>query len=206
MARRGDDGPTGRTRYGIIVTGAALLALVAGIGVAGLPQSVPNDISASEIQPPPSSTTTTVPATAARTTDDASETTESEEEDNELTEPSTSLRGTSTTLPATTSTLAAPRAPSEVRVVVANGGGADGLATRVADQLRAEGYVDVLATNAAQRRNISVVFFASGFEREADELAALVGIADVQLQPTELISVDGDSSDLWLVLGVDRVE
>jgi hypothetical protein len=92
-----------------------------------------------------------------------------------------------------------------VRVVVANGAAADGIASSVAADLRNVGYADVIATNAVARRPASVVYYAVGFDREAGALAATLGIAATEPQPVDAITTSSTASDLWVVLGADRI-
>lgn len=192
-----------RTRYGLLAALVMALALLSGVAVAGLPEAVPDDIRAAQIRPPAS-----VPSTEPQ---DSSPATSSEAQ---MTEPpptataptSTALGAASTTPPSVTATAPTPLPPSEVRVVVANAAAADGLAGRVAEQARGLGYEDVVATNAVDRRAVSVVYYSPEYEIEAEALAGALGIAAIEPQPAEQITVDGTAADLWVVLGGDRLE
>lgn len=188
-----------RTRYGLVAAVVMVVALLAGIAVAGLPESVPSDVRASGIRPP-----AVVPST------------EPEPPTTSASPPSTTAAPVATSTPGDTdasvpvdtapeNVTPVPRPPSEVRVVVANAAAADGLAGRVAEQVRGLGYTDVIATNAIGRRASSAVFYSPDFSLEAEALAAALGIATVEPQPIEQITVDAVAADLWVVLGGDRL-
>ncbi len=195
----------------------ALLALLAGVGVAGLPDSVPSDVVVSDINPstssapevsvtagPPSSSTAAPVTTTepARTTDAPSTTKR----------PTTTSSSTSSTTTEETTASAPPETPpalvgvEALNVLVVNASGVNGLATRTAVEVRAAGYVNVLVANAAQVRPDSVVFFVPGREGEAQRLAASFGVPEqlVQPRPEGQITVDNENADLWFMLGADR--
>jgi len=92
-----------------------------------------------------------------------------------------------------------------VRVVVANAGGADRLAARFAETVRRLGHVEVTAANASDRRGTSVVYWAPGREGEARRLAEQLGIGPVEGRPGGEITLGGQDSDVWVVLGGDQL-
>ena len=75
----------------------------------------------------------------------------------------------------TSTTLPPPRDPSQVTVLVANGAGIGGLASRIAETLNGANYVTIEPTNTRAPAESSVVFFTPGFESEANAIAALLG-------------------------------
>src|SRR5690606_27904239 len=70
--------------------------------------------------------------------------------------------------PDTTATL---REPGDVAVLVANGSGVTGAASRTADQLRADGYDVINTANALSQVTDTEIHYAEGFEAEAQALA-----------------------------------
>jgi hypothetical protein len=102
----------------------------------------------------------------------------------------------------TTTTTAAPRAPSEVKVLVANGSGVNGAAGGATDTLEALGYVTAAPANA-ERVPSTIVYFTSGFEAEAAALAEAIGAP--QTAVTEMPAVapvdDLQLSNILVVLG-----
>jgi hypothetical protein len=102
-----------------------------------------------------------------------------------------------------TTTLAAE---SALTVVVVNAGGAAGIATRTASELRSSGYVSVLTADALRPQSSSVVAFAPGFDGEARRLAAALGMTSGQVVPrtSEQISTNDRPADLVVLLGADR--
>ena len=85
----------------------------------------------------------------------------------------TTTSSLSTTTLLTTSTVAG-RPPSQVRVVVQNASGTGGAAGTKATALKAAGY-NVVGTGNAATRTGTVVECKTGFENEANALAAAVG-------------------------------
>jgi hypothetical protein len=90
--------------------------------------------------------------------------------------------------------------------VVANAGGAPGVASRTAQELRALGYPTVSATNATLTRPDTVVVHAPGREAEAGRLAAQLGLSPQQIAPqtAERLTTSGAPADLLVLLGADR--
>jgi hypothetical protein len=169
-----------------------LIALVLGIAVAGRPSSVPNDLVASDISAPSIPTT----SVAGVTTTAAPETTP----------PATDLTTTtftpSSTVPTTTTTLVPERS---VRIVVANATNVARLAARTVEGLRRYGYTDLVATDAVADRPDTVIYYVDGRHREALRLAAQLGLDATRVHPRPALdlTVTGEASDVWLVIGSD---
>jgi hypothetical protein len=77
-------------------------------------------------------------------------------------------------LPTTDTTLPAPRDPAEVTVLVANGAGIGGLASRIGETLNGANYVTAEPTNTRAPANESVVYYTPGYESDAAAVAALL--------------------------------
>lgn len=106
----------------------------------------------------------------------------------------------STTVPTTVPV----RAPSEVKVLVANGSDVNGAAGVQTNALKALGYVTGNPGNAA-RVPATVVYFTAGYEAEAAELATAIGAPDtaVQAMPTPAPVDDLALSNILVVIGPD---
>lgn len=74
------------------------------------------------------------------------------------------------------------RAPADVRVISANGTAVKGVARKVTDQLKAAGY-NVLAPTDGQKTTASAVYFVGDFMREAQAVAASLGLPAASVQP-----------------------
>ena len=96
---------------------------------------------------------------------------ESDDDDDGSTTPTTDA-GSAVTTP----TTAAPAAhnPAEVTVLVANGAGIDGLASRIADALKPANYVLADPGNTKAPADESTVFYTPGYEADAAAVAALL--------------------------------
>ena len=90
-----------------------------------------------------------------------------------------------TTVPDTSSTTAAPRPPSVVHVLVANGAGVINLGARIRSQLSTAGYnTDKPAIDApTSDHTVSSIYFQTGFEAEALQLATVLSLAPSVVQP-----------------------
>lgn len=104
----------------------------------------------------------------------------------------------------TTTTTLPLRAPSEVKVLVANGSDTNGAAGVQTNALKALGYVTGDPANAA-RVPATVVYFTSGYEGEAAALATAIGAPEtaVQAMPTPAPVDDLQLSNILVVLGPD---
>lgn len=110
----------------------------------------------------------------------------------------TSTSPSSTTTSATTSTTVAIRPPDEVRVLVLNSLGVDGLATQVSNELADLGYTMLTPDNYSPQLERSRVWFLPGFEAEAFVLAAEFPDALIEENPdlaveADIVVVLGDS-------------
>ena len=81
---------------------------------------------------------------------------------------------TTTTKGHTSTTLTAPHDPSKVTVLVANGAGINGLASRIGDKLKAANYVTTEPGNTKAPADESAVYFSPGYEADANAIAALL--------------------------------
>lgn len=88
---------------------------------------------------------------------------------------------TSTALTTTIVTLPL-RAPADVKVITANGTDVRGVAGKARDQLKTAGY-NVLAPTDAARAPASAVYFTGDFTREAEAVAANLGLPPTSVQP-----------------------
>lgn len=110
----------------------------------------------------------------------------------------------------TTPLTAPPRAPQEIRVLPTNGTAVKGVAGKARDQLQASGY-NVLAPTDAQRATSSNVYFTSqDFEREAQAVAAALGLpASVVVafpSAPPLPVSDGKGANVIVVVGPELAE
>lgn len=87
----------------------------------------------------------------------------------------------------TTTTTQPPRDPAEVKVLVANGSGVNGAAGGATDALSALGYVTATPTNAERVPN-TVVYYTSGFQAEAEALAAAIGAPPESVTPMPAVA------------------
>jgi LytR cell envelope-related transcriptional attenuator len=96
------------------------------------------------------------------------------------TTPTTSTGGPATVTP----TSAAVRAPSSVKVLVANGTSVGGAATRFSDKLHAAGYDTLSPTNTTARGvTATVVYYAPAYQKEGAAVAQQLGAATSAVQP-----------------------
>lgn len=87
------------------------------------------------------------------------------------------LDGPVVTTPSATTTTKAPRPPSELVVLAANGTGTSGLAGRVTEFLRTNGYTSVATPlDASRLLEASSVEFEAGYDAEAKILAQRLGL------------------------------
>ena len=176
-----------------------LLAIGAGVAIAGLPNNVPVDATiipptTTEAPEPTVPTTTVAPTTLPETT--VPETTEPE-----TTEPETTVPETTDSVPA-----GLPER-SDLNVAAANGANVAGAALRVATRLEEIGYVDVLPLNGSDIVEFTVVYYADGFEEAALRLAE-----DLDLLPDFVGSIDDSPTvadlpadvELLVYIGRDR--
>lgn len=141
-----DDGSFGRSAGGAMARGIALIVVAVLIGVVLL------------------KATDSPEAFTSSTVDQSSD-------DGDGTTVTTADPGDTAT---TTAPAAVARNPAEVTVLVANGAGIQGLATRIADQLKAANYVTADPGNTKAPADESAVFYIPGYEADAAAIAQLL--------------------------------
>jgi hypothetical protein len=139
-----DDGSFSRSAGGAMARGIALIVAAVLVGVVLL-------------------RATDGPADFTRVEDSSPVTTDSSK---------TTVSTPGDTTPVTTATPA--RNPAEVTVLVANGAGINGLASKVADKLKAANYVTAEPGNTKAPADESAVFYTPGYEADAGAVAALL--------------------------------
>ena len=117
---------------------------------------------------------------------------------------------TTTTAPgSSTSTTAAAKAhdPSQVQILVANGtGGIKGAAKTIADKLTASNYVLKPSVDTKSPAEGSVVYFAAGYEADAQKVAALLTPPPgVQPMPAVLPVKDLAKANVLVIVASDLV-
>jgi hypothetical protein len=164
----------------------AVLAIGAGVVIAGLPETDPDDavvITATsepvETTTPADTTTTDSPTTTESPAATTAPTTEVPASDPPTTDASTTV--------APTTTEPAPSIPdrADIVVVVANGSGVTGAAARNAERLAELGYENVRLRNGTQIFEFTTVFYVPGFEAAAARLAE-----DLDLLPDFVAPLD----------------
>lgn len=107
-------------------------------------------------------------------------------------------------LPDQTTTTVAARAPSEVKVLVANASGATGVAGANKEKLVAAGYTSVETANAPSQ-STSVVYFAPDWQIEAEAVARALGLGagSVSAMPASPpVALNG--ATVLVVIGSDK--
>lgn len=90
---------------------------------------------------------------------------------------------TTTTVPEAPPTTVPARPPGEVKVLSANGTKVRGAAGKVRDMLKAAGYNVLSPIETKQPVEASAVFFAPGFDREAQAVAQALKLPPTSVQP-----------------------
>lgn len=187
--------------YGIV----ALLSVVAGVAVAGVPGTGSADptivVPASTDPPPTTITPTTEPAPPV--TDVAATTTTTDETTTTVPE------STTTEAAATSTTAPEPVLPerSALDVVVANGANIGGIASATSQDLEDAGYVDVRATDGTDIVFFTIVYYEEGFQGSAERLADDLGLPATSTGPmSDAPDVIGglDGEVLLVYLGSDQ--
>jgi hypothetical protein len=109
------------------------------------------------------------------------------------------------TTPAPTTT-AAPRSPSQVSVLVANGTNVNGAAGRIKSQLLQDGYNTVGTSNATtSSATTTAVYFVPGYQAEAALLAGALGLqpSAAQAMPSPSPVTDTKGANIVVVVGSD---
>jgi hypothetical protein len=101
----------------------------------------------------------------------------------------------------TTAAQTATRPPSQVVVDVLNGSGTSGVAGQLTTQLKSKGYQTITPGDTSHRSG-SVVYYRSGFEREATALATLVpNNPKVAAMPSPAPQNADSSANIVVVIG-----
>lgn len=113
---------------------------------------------------------------------------------------------TSTGVTTTVATLPL-RTPADVKVIAANGTTMKGVARKATDQLKTAGY-NVLSPTDAQRAAASAVYFVGDFMREAEAVAANLGLpaSSVQALPTPPPLPDARGATVIVVVGPELAQ
>lgn len=172
-----DDGSFGRSAGGAMARGLVLIAVAVVLGLVLLRAT--------------DNSQTFVAAEDDRRSDDSSV---DDEEDGDG----------DVAIPETTTTTEAPRDPSEVVVLVANGSGQAGVAATLSQELQTANYVTADPTDTSEPASASIVYFEPGFEADADAVAALFDpVPEVQALPDPLPVDDLRGANLLLVAAAD---
>ncbi|MCB0988600.1 MAG: LytR C-terminal domain-containing protein [Microthrixaceae bacterium] len=116
---------------------------------------------------------------------------------------------TTTTPDQTTTSSSAPtdgtRDPGEVKVLVLNGGGPAGTARSTSDTIGEKGYVMQPPSNAASNVTSTTVYYADGYQAEAEAVALVIGKAAsaVKAMPSTTVGPGADKANVVVVLGPD---
>lgn len=111
-------------------------------------------------------------------------------------------------VPDTTDTTT-PRAhnPAEVTVLVANGAGITGLASRVADSLKAQNYILAESGNTRAPADASAVYYSPGYEADAAAIAKLLSpTPKVEALPDPLPVADLKGANVLVVAAADLAQ
>ena len=83
-------------------------------------------------------------------------------------------KGSTTTTPGSSTTTSVAHDPASVTVLVANGAGINGLASKIGDKLKAANYVTAEPGNTKAPADQSAVYYTPGYEADANAIAALL--------------------------------
>lgn len=118
----------------------------------------------------------------------------------------TAVTTTTTTAPtASTTTTLATHAPATVRVLVANGTSTKGAAGKLATKLNADGYDTLAPTDTTSAANASAVYYAAGYQGDADAVASAAGLTSsaVQALSSATVPVTVGSAEVVIIIGPD---
>jgi len=112
---------------------------------------------------------------------------------------------TTTTVPApTTTTTLATHPPASVRVLVANGTTTKGSAGKLAAKLNSDGYDTLSPTDTSSPANASAVYYAPGYQGDADAVASASGLTSSAVQPlSSSVPVTVGSAEVVVIIGPD---
>jgi hypothetical protein len=104
----------------------------------------------------------------------------------------------------TTTTVATAHDPAQVTVLVANGTRVAGAAGRITETLKASNFVTAPPGNTASPAEASAVYFAEGYEADANVIAGLLNPApSVAAMPNPPPVADLAGAHVLVVLGAD---
>jgi len=190
--------------------GVAVLSIGAGVAIAGLPDNTSVDAVIIAPSATAASDTTVAESTPDTTNASAGETTTPSATTTPASTTATPTPTSPSTTPTTPSTTTPPDdlvARADLIVTAANGANVAGTAARSAEFLESIGYVDVVPRDGTAVENVTVIYFADGFQREADRLAAdwdLLPqfVAPIDVAPT-VLELPADTQ-LLAYVGLDR--
>jgi hypothetical protein len=106
----------------------------------------------------------------------------------------------------TTSTQAlATHSPSSVKVLVANGTGTAGVAGKLKTKLAAGGYDLLAPTNTTSPARASAVYYQTGYQGDAQAVAAAagLGVGTLQAMTAQLPVANSSGAQVIVVIGPD---
>jgi hypothetical protein len=117
---------------------------------------------------------------------------------------------TTTTTVETTTTVPPSRAPSSVKVLVANGTSVGGQAALYSNKLHATGYDTLASTNATAHVQATIVYYAPSFQSEAAAIALLLGVQASAVKPLpaqgQVPVANLQGANILVVIGPDLVK
>lgn len=120
-------------------------------------------------------------------------------------ESTTTLPGSDTTTTTTAEGDGEGRAPAEVKVLVLNGSGKAGVAASNSEAIGQKGYTMLSPGNAAANSSSTAVYYAEGYQAEAEDVASALGKTSdiVVAKPTTSLGPGSDTANVVVVLGAD---
>lgn len=114
---------------------------------------------------------------------------------------------TTSTVVTTTIVTLPLRAPADVKVITANGTDVKGVAGKARDQLKTAGY-NVLAPTDATKAPASAVYFMGDFMREAEAVAANLGLPPTSVAPfpTPAPLADARGASVIVIVGPELAQ
>jgi hypothetical protein len=121
-----------------------------------------------------------------------------------VTSTTTTTRSSTTT---STTRAVATHSPSSVKVLVANGTSVAGLAGKMKTKLAPGGYDLLAPTNTTSAARASAVYYASGYQGDAQAVAAAAGLGTGTLQAltSQLPVANSSGAEVIVVVGPDLV-
>ena len=145
-------------------------------------------------------TTSTTATSAASAASSVPETTETPTSASSTTTTTTAEASTATT---TSTTSAAPEPSAILQVRVLNGSGAAGAAGRLTEKLSRAGYEVLPAGNAPGRYRSSAVYYAEGWQAEAEEILAAAEIDEIEQTSPMPEQFRSEQATVIVLLGTD---